>query len=172
MRGAELAKVLASLNSGEFRYPNPRCVSAWPQCSDTAHNIGLRAEIKIVVACRVVGFFCNVRCESRPRAGRITSSLPEMTMALGTCRICGAGRIATDAPICRECGGWWPNPGLCSRLGALTKAVFGLATLALAAFWYFCVSRADVGFYVCFGLVGLSTLTSSIIRPYGGRPPR
>jgi hypothetical protein len=50
-------------------------------------------------------------------------------MALGTCRHCGARRIPTDAPICRECGGWRPNPGFFTRLGVLFYRLFAALVL-------------------------------------------
>ena len=87
-------------------------------------------------------------------------------MGLGTCRFCGAGRIAADAPICRECGGWYPNPGTFSRLGAMTGLLVGVVFLAFAGLIY--VGQPDAyGLWGFFGFFGLLVVGRGIIRPYG-----
>src|SRR5262249_47194524 len=100
-------------------------------------------------------------------------------MALGNCRHCGAGRIPTDAPLCRECGGWRPNPGFFTRMGVVTKrlvcSVFLVLLLALAAFLIILApARPDAmgalvsPIPVVGGIFGSgSVLLRSLIWPYG-----
>ncbi len=101
-------------------------------------------------------------------------------MALGTCRHCGAERIPTDAPLCRECGGWRPNPGYFPRMGVVTKrivcSVFLIILLGLAAL----IGILALAYYpdglggLCYlipvvgGIFSLSSiLIRSLIWPYG-----
>lgn len=91
-------------------------------------------------------------------------------MSLGRCRFCRAGRIAADAPVCRECGGWYPNPGLFSRLGAIFTLLFGLLLLGVAGLC-FKHNPSDVMLWGAIGFVGLSTTVYALFRPYG-RPAR
>ena len=71
--------------------------------------------------------------------------------------------------VCRECGGWYPNPGVFSRLGAMTGLIVGVVLLAVAGLIF--VSSPDAwglwGFLGFFGLLGVGR---GILRPYG-KPP-
>src|SRR4051812_12074729 len=103
-------------------------------------------------------------------------------MATGYCRHCGAGRIAADAPVCREGGGWRTNPGFFTRAGVaafrLVASLFLLVLLAACAFLVWLAARPDdeggsLGFVVY--LIALApptlgiaaALFRSLIRPYG-----
>jgi ribosomal protein L40E len=97
-------------------------------------------------------------------------------MALGTCRHCGAGGIPTDAPICRSCAGWKPNPGLITRTGVAVNRVLALLCFSLG------VAMVGMGItkpeglmgawagFVIFLLPGSVWLFKSVFRPYG-QPP-
>src|SRR5262245_28839369 len=98
--------------------------------------------------CRAGGASCNVRVAGRRAAGRSTLTAARgRLMALGTCRHCGSTGIPTDAPICRSCAGWRPNPGLITRMGVVTTRVVALLMLlgglALTALG---VNSLDMGF--------------------------
>lgn len=87
-------------------------------------------------------------------------------MSLGRCRFCGAGRIAADAPVCRTCGGWYPNPGFFSRLGATFRLLFGLLLIAGAGAGFAYAPDAVI-LWGLVGLTGLSTTFYALVRPYG-----
>lgn len=89
-------------------------------------------------------------------------------MAMGVCRHCGAQGIATDALICRECGGWKPNPGLFTRLGAAFKCIVGLALIVagVASILFAGVTWFNGGLTG----VGVLMVLWSLYRPYGNPP--
>ncbi len=97
-------------------------------------------------------------------------------MALGLCRHCGSGGIATDAPTCLSCGGNCPNPGFFTRLGVWTSRIVGLLILLVGIAVVVAVSQKgellviDIGL-LCFGipliLGGGVLLLRSLIWPYG-----
>jgi len=95
-------------------------------------------------------------------------------MGLGVCRHCNASGIPVDAPVCRYCVGWRPNPGFMTRMGVAIRRAFAFlmcvigvglvglgATKDLMAAWF--------GLLV-FLLPGGSLLFSALFRPYG-KPP-
>lgn len=90
-------------------------------------------------------------------------------MGLGTCRFCGAERIATDAPICRECGGWRPNPGFCTRTNIFTTRLVALLMLVggLGASVWANWNLAVLVYAFPFVVGGGTVLLRSLIRPYG-----
>src|SRR5689334_22718637 len=99
-------------------------------------------------------------------------------MALGACRHCGAHGIPIDAPLCRVCGGWRPNPGWSLRMGVVVTrffAAFFLAIgLALCSFLaWLTLATGDMGFLGFLGIMlafvvgNCSVLLTSLIRPYG-----
>jgi hypothetical protein len=88
-------------------------------------------------------------------------------MALGKCRFCGAGRIAPDAPTCRECGGWYPNPGVFTQVNAAGTKVVALVFLAIAGLCMKYLGSDYVVYTALFSFLGLVTLLKSLIRPYG-----
>lgn len=95
-------------------------------------------------------------------------------MALGTCRHCHSHGIATDAPMCRACGGWFPNPGLITRLGVVLNRVVACvmllasALITLAAFASGNPGIAMIAVPLVFG--GGAMLLKSFLRPYGQVP--
>lgn len=95
-------------------------------------------------------------------------------MGLGVCRHCNASGIPVDAPVCRYCVGWRPNPGLMTQLGvtirrafALLLFVIGVALVGLGAMKD--LMAAWFGFFV-FLLPGSGLLFRALFRPYG-KPP-
>ena len=99
-------------------------------------------------------------------------------MAVGVCRHCGAERVATDAPLCFTCGGWWPNPGFVTKCGVWLTRLFALAFIAVGVLGVLALysnpSNPDsyAGYIApLLGLGGALMLLRSLVRPYGGRPP-
>jgi hypothetical protein len=102
-------------------------------------------------------------------------------MALGNCRHCGAGRIPTDAPICRECCGWRPNPGFCTRMGVVIYRLglsLVLVVLLAVCAYLGALALKDKGggrlggvmYLIALGPITLGVagaLIRSLIRPYG-----
>jgi ribosomal protein L40E len=109
-----------------------------------------------------------------------TPSKQGNVMGLGVCRHCNAGRIAADALVCRECGGWKPNPGLFARVGAVLQGCITLAILvvglAILKHAYFSpvveedASQRGYGMGLGISALGLWSLIWSILHPYG-KPP-
>jgi hypothetical protein len=103
-------------------------------------------------------------------------------MALGSCRHCGAERIPIDAPLCRECGGWRPNPGFFTQLGVIRTRVTALLLLILGIVLSAVILVVALAGTDCLGALifllpsgsllcgGSSMLLRSLIRPYGQAP--
>ena len=98
-------------------------------------------------------------------------------MGLGTCRHCSADHIATDALVCRVCGGWKPNPGFFTRAGSLLQWIVLLVVFMGAAFSAARAALSDdpamqqgLGISGTVAAVSLLCLAWSFIHPYG-KPP-
>lgn len=94
-------------------------------------------------------------------------------MALGSCRHCGFGGIPVDAPICRSCAGWRPNPGFLTRLGVTLRRV--IAVVLCGFFGMLVILGATKDLIVAWiGLVILlpssAMLFRAVFRPYGVPP--
>lgn len=94
-------------------------------------------------------------------------------MSLGQCRHCESRGVAVDAPICKYCGGWMPNPNFFSRMWVFCNRIGCLIFLAAPAlmFFYFGGFHPEQnGLWFLAGLMALMSaceLFRSLIRPYG-----
>ncbi len=91
-------------------------------------------------------------------------------MSLGKCRHCGEVGIAADAPLCRYCGGWRPNPGSMTKLGvAATRAISLTMLIGSVAFLILANGGGGGLFMYAFPFIigGSSMLFRSLTRPYG-----
>lgn len=97
-------------------------------------------------------------------------------MRLGTCRHCGSDGIPTDAPFCRSCAGWRPNPGVITRLGVSFNRIVSLLWFLAGAILVGAglkspelIGAAYVGFTL-FLCPGAAWLFRAFVRPYGQSP--
>jgi hypothetical protein len=75
------------------------------------------------------------------------------------------GGVAFDAPVCGRCGGWHPNPGALTRLGAIIGFLFGLLILGAAGVVFYFTPQN----FVMWGFMGLMGFLICL-RPYGKFP--